>query len=310
MTKLLIVDDDTRLTKLLGTALGAHGYDVHLHSSCHDAYPLTKEIQPDIIILDVMLGDGAGYEVSRAVRGDPGLYKVPILFMSSLGDKHEVEYGLNQGGDEYLTKPFKLEQILAKLSRLTQFAESLEEKDPETGMLKLPGIDREIDFRLQRGEPFVLCYASIDDYDAFCAAKGAVLAQEVLQMLTQLIPKTLRAHKAYESLSSHLGAGHCLMLVSGVDHKPICTELTRTFARDSERFYIKQELEQGYLVSTKHKGTYSGHPLMALRICIADTAEKTYTSAHDMLHDLGDMQRRTRKGDKETVFVFRQGKKW
>ncbi len=310
MTKLLVVDDDARLTKLLGTTLETQGYEVHLHGSCRDAHRMAKEIRPDIVVLDVMLGDGGGYQVSRAVRSDPALYKVPILFMSSLGDKREVEYSLNQGGDEYLTKPFKLDQLLGKLDRLKLFAHTLDQKDTETEMLKLPGMEREIDFRLLREETFALCYVSIDDYDAFRADRGSAVAQDVILLLSQLIPRVLQKHQAHESVVSHLGAEHFLIQILGREHKSICKELTRAFARESEKFYIKQELEQGYLVSTKHKGSFSGHPLMALRICAADTAEKEYANAHEMLHKLHNMQARTRRDDKETVFVFKQSKKW
>ena len=310
MTKLLVIDDEARLALLMKERLGPLGFQVDLHNNCRQAFEVTKRLKPDIVALDVMLGDGAGYQVSRQIRSDPALYLTPILFMSSLGDEHEVQYALSQGGDDYLTKPFSFEKLVEKLEPLRHLREKLQQAEPLTGLANFARVKREIDHRLLRNAEFGVAYLTVEHMDAFKAGHDRARCEDVIKMLCEVIKSALKELKVFESVPSYIGGSHFLIVLPLDGAKGICKELPARFAKRVREFYTGLELEQGYQVASIKQGIYSGHSLMELRICLTHTKRRHYQTAQEMVHDLHDSEKDAAKDDHELVFAFKQGKKW
>jgi two-component system, OmpR family, response regulator len=114
--RILVVDDEATLTDLLQMALRYEGCDVRTAATGHAAVRSAKEFQPDAIVLDVMLPDLDGFEVLRRVRGHSP--DVPILFLTARDAVEDRIAGLTAGGDDYVTKPFSLEEVVARLRAL------------------------------------------------------------------------------------------------------------------------------------------------------------------------------------------------
>jgi two-component system OmpR family response regulator len=114
--RILVVDDEATLTDLLQMALRYEGCDVRTAATGHAAVRSAKEFQPDAIVLDVMLPDLDGFEVLRRVRGQSP--DVPILFLTARDAVEDRIAGLTAGGDDYVTKPFSLEEVVARLRAL------------------------------------------------------------------------------------------------------------------------------------------------------------------------------------------------
>jgi two-component system OmpR family response regulator len=114
--RLLIVDDEVNLAELIARALRYEGWETTQAHSGRAAVAAVKEVRPDAIVLDVMLPDFDGLEVLRQVRGhDPD---VPVLFLTARDDVEDRIAGLTAGGDDYVTKPFSLEELVARLRAL------------------------------------------------------------------------------------------------------------------------------------------------------------------------------------------------
>jgi len=118
--RLLVVDDEPTLTDLLSMALRYEGCEVRTAATGHVAVKVAREFQPDAVVLDVMLPDLDGIEVMRRLRGDnPG---VPVLFLTARDAVEDRIAGLTAGGDDYVTKPFSLEEVVARLRGLLRRA--------------------------------------------------------------------------------------------------------------------------------------------------------------------------------------------
>ena len=114
--RILVVDDEPTLTDLLQMALRYEGCEVRTAATGHAAVRSAKEFQPDAIVLDVMLPDLDGFEVLRRVRGQAP--EVPVLFLTARDAVEDRIAGLTAGGDDYVTKPFSLEEVVARLRAL------------------------------------------------------------------------------------------------------------------------------------------------------------------------------------------------
>ncbi|MEU6023766.1 response regulator transcription factor [Micromonospora sp. NBC_01739] len=114
--RVLVVDDEATLTDLLSMALRYEGWQVRTAGDGTDALRLARQFQPDAVILDVMLPDFDGFEVLRRLRADNP--SVPVLFLTARDAVEERIAGLTVGGDDYVTKPFSLEEVIARLRAL------------------------------------------------------------------------------------------------------------------------------------------------------------------------------------------------
>lgn len=114
--RVLAVDDEPSITELLSMAMRYEGWDVTTAASGLAACRAAKEVQPDVIVLDMMLPDFDGLEVMRRIRTDQP--DVPVIFLTARDSVDDRVGGLTAGGDDYVTKPFSLEELIARLRAL------------------------------------------------------------------------------------------------------------------------------------------------------------------------------------------------
>ena len=111
--RLLVVDDEENLRTMLAAALSYHGYEVTALDSGRDALARLDEIAPDLVVLDVMMPDLDGFEVLRRLRADG--HRTPVVFLTARDDTDDKVRGLTLGGDDYLQKPFSLDELVARI---------------------------------------------------------------------------------------------------------------------------------------------------------------------------------------------------
>jgi DNA-binding response OmpR family regulator len=113
--KLLIVEDNTDLLELLRLGLKDAGYLVITAANGVEAIQLARNVQPDLILLDVLLPELDGFEVCESLRKDPVTAPIPVIMLTGLTGEFTRYAGLESGADEYVTKPARLEQLLPRI---------------------------------------------------------------------------------------------------------------------------------------------------------------------------------------------------
>ncbi len=111
--RLLVVDDEPNIRDLLATSLRFAGFEVFTAATGNEAIREATENQPDLVVLDVMLPDMDGFTVTRRLRDRGEQY--PILFLTARDETQDKVAGLTVGGDDYVTKPFSLEEVVARI---------------------------------------------------------------------------------------------------------------------------------------------------------------------------------------------------
>ncbi|MDO5662564.1 MAG: response regulator, partial [Brachybacterium sp.] len=111
--RLLVVDDEPNIRDLLATSLRFAGFEVFTAAKGNEAIQQATEHQPDLVVLDVMLPDMDGFTVTRRLRERGEYY--PILFLTARDETKDKVAGLTVGGDDYVTKPFSLEEVVARI---------------------------------------------------------------------------------------------------------------------------------------------------------------------------------------------------
>jgi len=114
--RVLVVDDEQSISDLVSTSLRFVGFDVRTAASGQEALRVAEEFKPQAMVLDVMLPDLNGFEVCEKLRNEG--QEVGVLFLTAKDAVEDKVYGLTRGGDDYMTKPFSLEELVARLKAL------------------------------------------------------------------------------------------------------------------------------------------------------------------------------------------------
>lgn len=137
--RLLVVDDEPNIRDLLASSLRFAGFEVEVASDGASAYHQVQEFKPDLVVLDVMLPDMDGFTVTRRMR-DAGLH-IPVLFLTARDDMRDKIQGLTVGGDDYVTKPFGLEEVVARIRAVLRRTKG----SAEAGVLRVGDIELDDD---------------------------------------------------------------------------------------------------------------------------------------------------------------------
>jgi two-component system, OmpR family, response regulator RegX3 len=140
----LLVEDETSITEPLAEALGREGFDTQIAGTVAESLELASRVDPDLVLLDVMLPDGSGYDVCRELRRRS---QVPIIMLTARGEEADRVVGLELGADDYVVKPFSAREVVARIRAVLRRTESTgqpEEKPIEIGEVRLDPAKREV----------------------------------------------------------------------------------------------------------------------------------------------------------------------
>lgn len=118
MAKILVVDDDIQATTLFETLLTVKGYEATIVNDSATAVEIANSTNPDLIILDLMMPEPNGFEVCKTLRGNHKFAKTPILIFTAMGDNESKATAFEAGANEFLTKPFRVEDLIQKIKVL------------------------------------------------------------------------------------------------------------------------------------------------------------------------------------------------
>jgi two-component system OmpR family response regulator len=151
--RVLVVDDEPSIVDAVSTALRYEGFDVSSHSTGRAALAAAQEAPPDLLVLDVMLPDLDGLEVTRRLRAD-GI-KVPVLFLTARDSVEDKIAGLTIGGDDYMAKPFSLAEVVARVRAILRRTQGERE---QSGQLRFADVvlDEDSHEVWRAGEPITL----------------------------------------------------------------------------------------------------------------------------------------------------------
>ena len=136
--RIACVEDEAAILRLLEINLQAQGFQVFTYNSALKFLARPAEQQPDLLILDVMMPEMDGFELCRRLRQDPATRSLPIIMLTARGEEIDRVVGLEIGADDYLTKPFSVRELIARIRALLRRSQAFEQGMPNQGSSNLP----------------------------------------------------------------------------------------------------------------------------------------------------------------------------
>jgi diguanylate cyclase (GGDEF)-like protein len=275
----LVVDDDEQMLKLLKRVLERAGFECVAVGEGKAAHEAAVDWRPDIILLDLMLGATTGEEILSELRQDFRTRLIPVVFLtvrSSLKDK--VEHLLN-GADDYVTKPFIPEELVARLRAVISRATTTRELNPLTGMSGNSDILREITQRLEANERFAVLYPDIDAFKSYNDHYGFVRGDDVIKTLSTIIFEVLEEIPSKRTFAGHVGGDDFVVLTEPQLAEPIADEITKRFDAAVPALYDLIDRERGWIEYEERNGNQVRADFVSVSIGVVIAEPRTYSSA-------------------------------
>jgi PleD family two-component response regulator len=275
----LVVDDEPQVLQLLKRVLERAGFETIGIGDGRAAHDAAVEWRPDIILLDLMLGPVTGDQVLAELRNDFRTRLIPVVFLtvrSSIKDK--VEH-LLAGADDYVTKPFIGEELVARLRAVIMRATTTRELSPLTGMSGNSDILREISRRLVARGEFAVLYPDIDNFKVYNDHYGFIRGDDVIKTLASIILEVLEEKYSPAHFAGHVGGDDFVVLTEPALAEEIVAEITKRFDEAIPSLYDPEDRERGWIEFEDRTGTKHRTSLVSLSTGIVIAKPGAFGSA-------------------------------
>lgn len=213
MANILIVDDDKRITDFLCDQLKIRGHACRYENRGDEILEKVNMRDVDLLILDVMLPDVSGFEVCRRIRANTEYYTMPILFLSSMDSQEEINHGLAQGADDYVTKPFIPKLLLNRIENLLASSAKTSLTDAVTGLPNSKSIKSEIQKAISRRTVFSIAYVELMGINDFHVETDREQQLKALRHFARCLHLCARQTEPRFFSIGHMGGGHFVYII-------------------------------------------------------------------------------------------------
>jgi DNA-binding response OmpR family regulator len=211
-SKILIVEDDLDVADMLNAYFRVQGYEVFTVNWGEDGVRAATTARPDLIILDIRLPDIDGYEVARRLRSDRKTNTIPIIFLTEKRDRADRLHGLELGADDYITKPFDVQELRLRVRNAMRRSSQDTLTNPVTGLPEGVVVDEHLNECLGK-DNWGLVLTSLENLDTFRELYGFVASDDVLRAVSLMIQNAMREAGTPENFLGHLTTAEFLLMV-------------------------------------------------------------------------------------------------
>ncbi|QEK11965.1 response regulator transcription factor [Crassaminicella thermophila] len=178
--KILVVDDEQHIIELIQFNLENSGFDVITSENGEDAIRIAEEEMPDVILLDLMLPGIDGFEACKKIRNNDKTRKIPVIMLTAKGEEMDKVLGLELGADDYLTKPFSVRELIARIKAVLRRFEEIPKEAIKTIKINDIVIDIEKHEVSKNGEVIELTLKEFELLKILAKNRGKVLSRNFL----------------------------------------------------------------------------------------------------------------------------------
>jgi diguanylate cyclase (GGDEF)-like protein len=284
--RILIVEDDYDISNMLRIFFSNEGYHVEIAARGNDALEKCRKKLPDLIVLDIMLPDMDGYDVCLQLRRTTRTSHIPIIFLTQKDERSDRIHGLEVGGDDYITKPFDIEELKLRVRTAIRTHQRLNMTNPTTGLPSSRLIEEKLR-TLMGSKNWTYIQIGIDNLGPFNDKYGFVAGDEVLRFGAFLLNEIDDAVGTLDDFVGHPG-GDTFVLITLSDNIPNLVERLRSrFNEEVLSHYDFLDREQGGIQLPD--GTTA--PFMTLSIGVVSPQTQRFADIREITETAAELRR-------------------
>jgi diguanylate cyclase (GGDEF)-like protein len=288
--RILIADDDPSIRQLLEVLLTGAGYAVFSAPDGAALVRMAQEHVPDLLLIDLMMPNLDGFEAIRQLRHDTRTGHLPMLVITARSRTPDIVQGFQVGADDYISKPFDVNELLARIQANLSRAARQPVHNALTG---LPGnmlLVNNLSYRLGKQLPFALLYADLDNFKVFNDTYGFARGDTAIAALARLMQEILESHGASGDFLGHIGGDDFALLTAPERAEPLCKALIARFDQEIVSLYEDEDVRRGYISGLDRHGVLRRFPLMSLSIGVVSTRHRSFTSYDEISQVAAEMK--------------------
>jgi PAS domain S-box-containing protein len=282
--RVLVVDDDPKIGGICNEVLASLGFDVSVAGTLDEARRVLRERRPDVILLDVVLPDGDGFNFIEEIKAERASGHISVIFISARGETASKIRALKLGGDDYITKPFDALELGARVESVLRRKEQELGASPTTQLPGSNAIEREVQRRLMARQPFAFCYLDLDNLKAYNDYYGFAKADGVVRQTGDLLREIFAQDGTQGDFLGHVAGDDFVFITSPDSVDRICRRAIEAFDRIIPLYYDRQDREKGHIEAEDRFGEKRKFPIMSVSIVAV--------MSDGMSHDHAELARR------------------
>jgi PleD family two-component response regulator len=292
MTKgrILVVEDDFDISNMLRIYFTGQGFDVQVAPRGNDALTLTRQQLPQLIVLDIMLPDIDGYEVCRRLRTQMRTSHIPIIFLTQKDERSDKIAGLELGADDYITKPFDIEELKLRVQNAISRAEREKLTDPRSGLPSGRIIEDQLRDLMHKDE-WALLDMRFNDFEPFREVYGFVAGDEVVRFSAMLLGEVVDELGTPDDFIGHAGNDNFIIITNPDKIDALSERLETRFNEEVKTHYSFIDREQHGMKIEDGQGGEKMVELMTLAIG-AITSERGFSDIREITEAAAEDRRK------------------
>ncbi len=263
--RILVVEDDVDISNMLRIYFDSQGYDVWVAVRGQEALDICRRKLPNIIVLDIMLPDIDGYEVCQRLRNNLRTSHIPILFLTQKDDRSDKIAGLELGADDYITKPFDIEELRWRVQNVLKRAQYENLTNPTTGVPSSKLIEEQLK-KLMRRNGWTILYIGINGFEPFKEVHGFVAGDDILRFVAIILTESVDELGTVNDFIGHIGGDDFILITTTEKAEALRQRLVKRFQAEVGTFYSFREKERGFMMVQDADGNERKVPLMSLAV--------------------------------------------
>jgi diguanylate cyclase (GGDEF)-like protein len=279
--RVLVVEDDSDISTLLRIYFESEGYSVVTAERGEVALEACRCQLPNVIVLDIMLPDMDGYDVCRELRNTLRTSHIPIIFLTQKDERSDKIRGLELGADDYITKPFDVEELNLRVRNAMTRSRYESLTNPTTGLPSSQLIEEQLR-QLMRSDDWGIVYVGIEGLDAFNEVYGFVAGEEVLRFAAMTLNQTVDSVGTINDFVGHVGSDEFVVITKRKRANRMAEELEERFSSKVGTHYDWQARERGYLIVEDEQGDEVKAGLMTLSVGVITSEDGPFADIREI----------------------------
>jgi PleD family two-component response regulator len=279
--RLLIVEDDFDIANMLKIFFSSIDYEVDIAPRGSEALQKTRQNLPHLIVLDIMLPDIDGYEVCRTLRTNTRTSHIPVIFLTQKDERSDKLQGLELGADDYITKPFDIEELKLRVQNAIARAERESLTDPRSGLPSGRLIEEQLR-RVIRQDNWIFMDIRINHFDSFKEVYGFVAGDDVLRLTAMTLNELVDVYGTPDDFIGHAGSDNFVVITSQDCAPVIQDQFRERFSEEVKTHYNFMDRDRGYIEVSDDSGEVTRVPLMTVGVGMVSPAEHQFADIREI----------------------------
>jgi diguanylate cyclase (GGDEF)-like protein len=303
---ILVVEDDPVIGRLLRATLEAEGYLAVVAATGEDGIAYALREVPQLLLLDLTLPGINGLEVVERLRANTKTAHIPVVILSARHDTEIKVRALDSRADDYLTKPFNTDELMARIrTQLRHVEESL--LSPLTRLPSGLRVERAIEQQFFSPGHWSILYVDLDNFKAFNDVYGFLKGNALIRLLARTAVEVARDIGNVTDFVGHIGGDDFVIITTPDRVDAICVHLTERWDTESRAFYSEEDLRRGGMIAADRQGQLQTFPLVGVSIGVVTNQHRTITTMEEVSRIAAEVKHKAKAMRGSSYYVDQRG---